>query len=194
MKPPNDITQLLLEWNDGDEESLDQLLPLVYDELRRLAAGEMVRERRDHTLQPTALVHEAFMRLAALRRVRWENRAHFFGAAARIMRRILVDHARKHRAAKRGSGHKQPLDDALVLTDEQAKEIGALDDALRDLERLDERQARVVEVRYFGGFNLSETAEALGVSTATVKRDWAVARAWLHAYMRGADGLLDSGP
>jgi RNA polymerase sigma factor (TIGR02999 family) len=194
LPSPNDITELLLEWSQGEEESLDRLLPLVYDELRRLAAVQMVRERRDHTLQPTALVHEAFMRLAELRSMRWENRAHFFGAAARIMRRILVDHARKHRAVKRGSGHKQQLDDALVLTDEQAKEIGTLDDALQDLERLDERQARVVEVRYFGGFNLSETAEALGVSTATVKRDWAVARAWLQAYMQEADGLPDSGP
>ena len=186
-----DITRLLLDWTDGDEDSFRRLLPLIYDELRRIAASEMRRERRDHTLQPTAVVHEAFMRLAELRSIAWRDRAHFFGSAARVMRRLLVDHARKQSALKRGGGSTLQLDDALPLSDEQAREITALDDALCDLERLDPRQGRVVELRYFGGFSVPETAEALSVSTATVKRDWAVARAWLQGYMETAGAGLD---
>jgi RNA polymerase sigma factor (TIGR02999 family) len=181
----------LLDWSDGDEDSFRRLLPLIYDELRRIAASEMRRERRDHTLQPTAVVHEAFMRLAELRSIAWRDRVHFFGSAARVMRRVLVDHARKYSALKRGGGRTLQLDDTLPLSDEQAREITALDDALCDLERLDPRQGRVVELRYFGGFSVPETAEALRVSTATVKRDWAVARAWLQAYMETAGAALD---
>ncbi len=183
MPEDKEITQLLQAWSSGDQESLDRVLPLVYNELRRLAAAKMGRERGDHTLQPTALVHEAFVRLTELHRIGWRDRGHFFGAAAQIMRRVLVDHARKHRAAKRGAGKIQQLDEGLLLSDRQAHEIAVLDDALHDLERLDERQSRVVELRYFGGFSVPETADALGISSATVKRDWAVARAWLQGYM-----------
>ena len=188
MQDEKEITQLLQAWSAGDVESLERVLPLVYDELRRLAAAKMGRERRDHTLQPTALVHEAFLRLAELHRIRWRSRAHFFGAAAQIMRRVLVDHARRHRAAKRGAGEELQLGEGLVLSDEQAHEIAVLDDALHDLDRLDPRQGRVVELRYFGGFSVPETAEALGISAATVKRDWAVARAWLQGYMETSAG------
>lgn len=183
MPEEKDITQLLHAWSAGDVESLGRVLPLVYDELRRLATAKMASERNDHTLQPTALVHEAFLRLAELHRVRWRNRRYFFGAAARIMRQLLVDHARRHRAAKRGAGKDLQLDEGFVLSDEQAHEIVVLDDALQDLERLDGRQSRVVELRYFGGFSVPETAEALSISAATVKRDWVVARAWLQDYM-----------
>lgn len=188
MPEEKDITQLLHAWSDGEPESLERVLPLVYDELRRLAAAKMGRERRDHTLQPTALVHEAFLRLSDLHRIQWRDRAHFFGAAVQIMRRVLVDHARKHRAAKRGGGEELQLGETLVLSDQQADEITALDSALHDLERLDPRQSRVVELRYFGGFSVPETAEALSISAATVKRDWAVARAWLQGYMETSGG------
>jgi RNA polymerase sigma factor (TIGR02999 family) len=188
MAPDNEITQFLLDWNSGDGESLDRVLPLVYDELRRVAAAEMRRERADHTLQPTALVHEAFLRLSGLRDIEWRDRTHFFGSAARVMRRILVDHARKHRAAKRGGGNKHQLDDALPLTDDQARELSDLDNALQDLEQLDPRQSLVVELRYFGGLSVPETAEALRISPATVKREWAVARAWLHDYVHPGSG------
>ncbi len=187
MSGAKEITQFLQDWNAGDEESLERILPLVYDELRQLAASRMGRERRNHTLQPTALVHEAFIRLTELHRIRWRDRSHFFGAVAQIMRRILVDHARKHRATKRGSGMVRQMDDGFVLSDEQAHEITVLDDALQDLERLDERQSQVVELRYFGGFTVPETADALGLSSATVKRDWTVARAWLQSYMETKD-------
>lgn len=183
MPGEKEITQFLHAWSAGDRESLESVLPLVYDELRRLAAAKMGGERSDHTLQPTALVHEAFLRLTELHHIRWRNRSHFFGAAAHVMRRVLVDHARKHRADKRGAGRRQQLDDKLMLSDRQAHEIVVLDEALHDLERLDPRQSRVVELRYFGGFSVPETAEALDISAATVKRDWVVARAWLRGYM-----------
>lgn len=189
MPPTNEITRLLLDWGSGDAKSLECLLPLVYEELRRLAAAQMRRERDDHTLQPTALVHEAFLRLSGLREIQWRDRAQFFGSAARIMRRILVDHARKHRAAKRGGGHKHQLDDGLPLTDDQARELSDLDDALHDLEQLDPRQSLVVELRYFGGLSVPETAEALSISPSTVKREWAVARAWLQDYVHSGGGL-----
>lgn len=192
MPEEGDITQLLHAWSAGDVEPLDRVLPLVYDELRRLAASKMGGERRDHTLQPTALVHEAFLRLTQLHGIRWRDRGHFFGAAAQIMRRVLVDHARRHRAAKRGAGKKLRLEEGLVMSDEQAHEIAVLDDALLDLERLDSRQSRVVELRYFGGFSVPETADALGVSAATVKRDWAVARAWLQSYMETSGDSLEA--
>lgn len=192
MPEEKEITQLLEAWSTGDQESLERVLPLVYDELRRLASAKMQGERRDHTLQPTALVHEAFLRLTKLHRIRWRDRGHFFGAAAQIMRRVLVDHARRHRADKRGTGKGVQLGEGLMLSEEQAHEISALDDALHDLERLDPRQSSVVEMRYFGGFSVPETAEALGISAATVKRDWAVARAWLQSYMETSGGIVEA--
>jgi len=176
-----DVTQLLLAWRDGDEGALPRLMPVVYDELRRLAASYMRRERPDHTLQATALLNEAYLRLIDQTRVAWQGRAHFFGIAARMMRRILMDHARQHRAVKRGSGgRKLPLEDALEEPVRQNVDLLALDEALTRLEDLDPRQGRVVELRFFAGLEVNEVAEVLAISPATVKRDWAVARAWLH--------------
>ncbi|HLL75593.1 MAG TPA: sigma-70 family RNA polymerase sigma factor [Pyrinomonadaceae bacterium] len=175
-----EMTLLLAAWSDGDREALDKLLPLVERELHRLARRYMSRERPDHTLQATALVNEAYVRLIDQTRVRWQNRAHFFAIAAQTMRRILIDHARKQTYAKRGGGAlKVALDDAPALTDERAAELVALDEALAGLAKLDERKARVVELRYFGGLGVEEVAEVLGVSVDTVTRDWRRARAWL---------------
>jgi RNA polymerase sigma-70 factor (ECF subfamily) len=176
------ITQLLIEWNNGRNGALQDLLPLVYGELRRLAAQRLRRERPDHTLQPTALVHEAYIRLVDQRRVRWENRAHFYGVAAHVMRRILVDRARARKADKRGGGWER-----VTLVGDKTPNGGrdvdvlSLDDALQRLAALDPQQERIVELRYFGGLTLEETAEVIGISTATVKREWAIARAWLRA-------------
>jgi len=179
--PPEDVTRLLLAWREGDENALARLIPVVYDELRRLAASYMRRERPDHTLQPTALLNEAYLRLIDQTRVAWQGRAHFFGIAARMMRRILMDHARQHKAAKRGSGgRKLPLDEALEEPMRQDLDLLALDEALTRLEELDPRQSRVVELRFFAGLEVTEVAEVLAVSPATVKREWAVARVWLH--------------
>ncbi len=176
--PERDITALLKDWSGGDREALERLMPVVYGELKRLAASYLRSERPDHTLQPTALVHEAFLRLQGQRSVIWSNRGHFFGIAARIMRRILVDHARRRRAAKRdGVVLRLTLVDAGA--DDRAPELIALDSALTSLEELDPQQARVVELRFFGGLTVEETAEAAGISTATVKREWRTARAWL---------------
>ncbi|HKH44618.1 MAG TPA: sigma-70 family RNA polymerase sigma factor [Thermoanaerobaculia bacterium] len=181
LPPGEDVTRLLLAWRDGNEQALARLMPLVYDELRRLAASYMRRERSDHTLQPTALLNEAYLRLIDQTRVAWQGRAHFFGIAARMMRRILMDHARQHRAAKRGSGgRKLPLDEAMQEPLRQDVDLLALDEALTRLEELDPRQSRVVELRFFAGLEVTEVAEVLGISPATVKREWAVARAWLH--------------
>ncbi len=177
-----DVTQLLLDWNRGDEGSLDELLPRIYDELRLLARAQLRGEWRDHTLQTTALVHEAYMRLVDQRRVNWSGRAHFFGAAAKAMRRLLVDHARRRKAQKRGAGER-PLR-GIEVPVERARELVALDDALSDLERFDAHQSRIVELRYFGGLTIEETAEVVGVSPATVKREWSVARAWLYDQMQ----------
>ena len=176
-----DVTRLLVEWRDGNAEALDALMPLVYDELRRLARGYLGRERGSHTLQPTALVNEAYLRLVDQRRVQWQNRAHFFGIAAQIMRRLLVDHARSIRADKRGGGvTRLALDVASFAAAEvRAVDVEELDRALERLAALDERQSRVVELRYFAGATNEETAEALGIAVATVKRDWTMARAWL---------------
>jgi RNA polymerase sigma factor (TIGR02999 family) len=176
--PERDITALLKDWSGGDREALERLMPIVYGELKRLASSYLRSERPDHTLQPTALVHEAYLRLEGQRSVVWSNRAHFFGIAARIMRRILVDHARRRRAAKRDAAALRVtlVDDA---AGDHAPELIALDSALTSLERLDPQQARVVELRYFGGLTVEETAEAAGISTATVKREWRTARAWL---------------
>ncbi len=175
-----DVTELLAQWRGGDEAALNELVPRVYDELHRLAFCYLRRERDDHTLQPTALVNEAFLKLAGQNAVAWQNRAHFFGIAAQSMRRILVDHARSHNRAKRGGGAVVvQLDTAIDLRDEKAGELVALDDALQALAQLDDQQSRIVELRYFGGLSVDETAEVLGISKSTVHRDWATARAFL---------------
>jgi RNA polymerase sigma factor (TIGR02999 family) len=174
----DDITESLARLSRGDPGAFERLLPVVYNEMRRIAAGYLKNERAGHTLQPTALAHEAFLRLVVQKNVTWQNRAHFLGVAAQAMRRILVDHARKKRAQRRGGGQT-----IVALSEEQApaSEVAFddLDRALEDLARLSERQARVVELRYFGGLTIEETAEVLGVSPMTVKRDWTMARAWL---------------
>jgi RNA polymerase sigma-70 factor, ECF subfamily len=177
---PKSITELLIEWRDGDVTALDRLMPLVYEELRRLARYHMRRERPGHTLQTGALVNEAYIRLVDHKGMRWQNRAHFYAVASQAMRRILVDHARFHHYAKRGGGN-QPLelDAAAAVFQRQAAEMVALDDALTDLSAIDPRKSQIVEMRYFGGMSVEETAEALGVSSVTVMREWRTAKAWL---------------
>jgi len=178
--PPKDITQLLIDWNTGNRQALDELLPLVYDELRRVAAAHLRRERPGHTLQGTALVHEAYMRLIDQTRIQWQNRAHFMGVAAQMIRRILVDHARAKHSAKRGAGAiALSLDESVEVPGKRDVDLVSLEDSLQDLGRIDPQQARIVELRYFTGLSIEETAEVLGTSPATVKRDWTVARAWL---------------
>ena len=185
MQPHSkEVTQLLLDWNNGDSAAVDKLMPIIYAELRQLAARYLRRERSDHTLQPTALVHEAYIKLIERDRVNWQNRAHFFGAAARLMRRILVDHARSHKAAKRGGGYKVSLTEEIAVSKPADFDLLALDDALEQLAALDEQQSRVVELRYFGGLSIEETAEVLMISPATVKRLWMTARAWLHHQLK----------
>jgi RNA polymerase sigma factor (TIGR02999 family) len=181
MNPaPPTISQLLVEWSEGDRAALDRLMPLVYDELRRLARSYLRRERPDHTLQATALVHEAYMRLIDQHSVSWQNRAHFFGIASQMMRRILVNHALARATAKRG-GHaeKLALDEAIVVDGERQIDLVVLDDALKELEAADARQCRIVELRFFGGLSIEETAEVLKLSPATVKREWNTAKLWL---------------
>ncbi len=180
MDTSPDVTQLLLAWSDGDREALEKLTPLVYGELKKLAEIYLRRERAGDSLQPTALAHEAYIKLIDQRNVRWQNRAHFFGIAAQAMRRILVDHARARLAEKRGSGLAVSLDEAIDVSDQNADQLLALDEALKTLAELDPQQSRVVELRYFGGMTLEETAEALGVSRATVIREWRMAKAWLY--------------
>ena len=177
---PQEMTELLAAWSDGDRDALDRLLPLVERELHRLAHQYMSRERPDHTLQTSALVNEAYLKLVDQTRVRWQNRAHFFAIAAQTMRRILIDHARRRRYDKRGGGARAlPLDEAAHVSDERAAELVALDDALGLLQEVDERKARVVELRYFGGLSIEETAEVLKVSPDTIGREWRRARAFL---------------
>lgn len=184
---PDDLTRLLAAWSGGDKGALERLLPLVYEELRAQARRQLSRERRNHTLQPTALVHEAFLRLQGQRSAQWENRRQFFAVAAQVMRRVLVDHARAHAAHKRGSGKTLiALEDAPEPSKQLDVDVLALDEALDRLAALDARQARVVELRYFGGLSGEETASALEVSLATVNRDWALARAWLFRALGGA--------
>jgi len=179
-QPGQEVTALLKEWAAGDPAALERLMPLVYEELRRLAASQLRAERRNHTLQPTALVHEAYMRLIGQRSVSWANRAHFFGIASRMMRRILVDHARRRGRNKRSPGTVYlDLGNSETVVADQTPELLALDDALTQLEKLDPQQARVVELRFFAGLSVEETAEVAGISTATVKREWATARAFL---------------
>ena len=183
QKAPSEVTQLLQGWRDGDSRALDALLPLVYKELRRLAHFQLRRERPDHTLRSAALVHEAYLRLVGISVPQWESRTHFFAIAAQLMRQILVDYARRHRAAKRGASVcKVSLQDALVARKTDVDVI-ALDDALQALAKIDVRQSRVVELRFFAGLSLGEISDALDVGPATVQRDWTAARAWLHREM-----------
>lgn len=177
---PHDITQLLVASSRGDSDALNKLLPMVYDELRKLADRYLRREREDHTLQATALVHEAYLRLVD-QNVPWQNRAHFFGIAAEMMRRILIDHARGLQAAKRGSGGiKLALDEVIDLSDERAADLIALDDALKALAEIDPQKSRIVELRFFAGLSIEETAKVLDIGTATVIRQWRLAKAWLY--------------
>src|SRR5262245_9026734 len=174
------VTQLLLDWRNGDQTALDRLMPLVYEELRRIAGHYMRNERRGHTLQTSALVNEAYVKLVDHENIEWQNRAHFFSVAAQAMRRILVDYARTRNYQKRGAGAQHvSLEEAAMVTEEHAAAMIALDDALEALAKIDERKCRVVELRYFGGLSVEETAEALSVSVQTVGRDWSTAKAWL---------------
>jgi RNA polymerase sigma factor (TIGR02999 family) len=180
------VTDLLLAWGSGDQSALAQLMPAVHEELRRLAHRQMRGERHNHTLQTTALVNEAYMRLIDLSRVRWQDRAHFFAMSARLMRRILVDHARSRQYQKRGGGVANlSLDEGLVVADERGADLVALDDALEALAAVDARKSQVVEMRFFGGLSVEETAEALHVSGETVMRDWRLAKVWLLREMSG---------
>ncbi len=173
------VTQLLRDLEAGDKQAPEMLLPIVYDELRRLARGYMRNERSDHTLQATALVHEAYLELVDWKNVSWQNRAHFFAVAAQMMRKILVDHARAKNAQKRGPVHKLELDEAVSFRVEREVDLIALDDALAALVERDPTQARIVELRFFGGLSIEETAHAMNISPSTVKREWTVAKAWL---------------
>jgi RNA polymerase sigma factor (TIGR02999 family) len=180
-EPPSEVSLLLQGWRDGDRKALDALLPLVYKELRRLAHFQLRNERPDHTLQSAALVHEAYLRLIGLKTPQWESRTHFFAIAAQLMRQILVDYARRHGAVKRGKGIcKLSLADARMPSRQKDMDIVALDDALKTLAKIDSRQSRVVELRFFAGLSLTEISEALEIAPATVQRDWTAARAWLH--------------
>src|SRR5438046_9522738 len=180
MQPEN-ITPLLVDWSKGDQKALDELMPLVYSELRRLAGNYLRRERQNHTLQPTALVNEAYLKLVDQKNAHWKNRAQFFGVSAQLMRRILVDHARQHQAAKRGGSDQQRLSitSAERLVKQPELDLLALHEALEELATLDRQQERIVELRFFGGLSIEETAEVLGIGHATVERDWKMARAWL---------------
>ena len=178
---PNEITEQLIAWSKGDDAALEQLIPAVYQELRRMADHYLRGEDSGHSLQPTTLVHEAYLRLIDQTKVEWQNRAHFFGVAAQMMRRILIDHAKaKHRVKRGGTAVKVMLDENVNFTQERASELLALDDALESLARMDERKSRIVELRYFGGLTVEETAEVLGISDKTVMRDWNLAKAWLY--------------
>jgi RNA polymerase sigma factor (TIGR02999 family) len=182
------VSKLLLNWGQGDQGAREALIPLVYDELRRLARRYLRRERPDHTLQSAALVNEAYLRLIRQEQPQWQNRAHFFGVAAQLMRHILVDHARNRAAAKRGAGAPRlTLDPDIALPQERDVDLIALDDALNQLAALDPQQSRLVELRFFGGLSIEETSVVLGVSPATVKREWATARAWLQREMRNKE-------
>lgn len=183
MSDTHEVTLLLAEWAKGNQQALDDLTPMVYRELRQLAASYLRKERQGHTLQPTALVHEAYVRLVNQTNPTWESRSHFFGVAARLMRQILVDHARRKQAGKRG-GLKVPLDEAVCFQKERGRELVALDSGLTALEKLDPRKCRAVELRYFGGLSMEEIAQTLGVSTITVRRDLRMAEAWLHQEMQ----------
>jgi RNA polymerase sigma factor (TIGR02999 family) len=181
------VSELLAKWRAGDEDSLRRLIPLVYNELRRLAHYHLRKERPDHTLQTTALVHEAYVSLMKQESIDFENRAHFFAVCANLMRQILVQYARRRKAVKRDAGYKLTLDDAVVLQRSRGVDLIALDDALNGLAKLDPQQSRIVELRFFGGLSIEETAQALGVSPATVKRHWTTAKLWLHSEISESD-------
>jgi RNA polymerase sigma-70 factor, ECF subfamily len=183
----HEITQLLAEWSDGNQSALDELYPLVYEELHKLARRYMSREKKGHTLQTTALINEAYVRLVDQRNVHWANRSHFFAISAQIMRRILIDHARRHAYAKRGGGAQQvSLEEVAIVATEKSAEILRLDEALTTLAKMDPRRSHVVELRYFGGLSNEEIAGVLNVSENTVTRDWNLARAWLHQQLTGS--------
>ena len=180
------ITQLLINWRNGDTAALDQLMPIVYEELRRLARGFMGKERNNHTLQTSALINEAYLKLVDQDETNWQNRAHFFAVAAQIMRHILVDHARSYGYEKRGAGAQHVgLDDAKVFSEERARDLVALDEALTKLAAVDPRKSRLVELRFFGGLNIDETADVMGLSPTTVQREWRAAKAWLQRFIKG---------
>jgi len=184
----SEITQLLLRWSGGDKAALDQLMPLIYDELRRIAGYYLNRQRPGHTLQATALVNEAFIRLIEVRNVRWQDRAHFFAVAAKIMRNILIDYARSHQRTKRGRGVLPiSLNNVADIVEGQASELIALDDALNSLNDIDRRKSEIVELRFFGGLSIDETAEVLRISSPTVQREWRMAKAWLHRELSNQD-------
>jgi len=185
------VTELLANWSKGDQEALNKLMPLVYDELHKLASRYLRRERQDHTLQTTALVHEAYLKLVDQRNANWENRVQFFAVSAQLMRRILVDYARRHRASKRGGDlYRLSLDDALVSTEEKDAELLGLDEALDRLAAIDPQQSRVVELRIFAGLTLEETGQALNISPRTVRREWNMAKAWLHRQIKNQRPLM----
>lgn len=181
MQTPDGITQLLIDWGHGDQAALEKLMPLVYSELRRLATNYLRRERAGHTLQPTALVNEAYLKLVGQKNAKWQNRAQFFAISAQLMRRILVDHARRNQALKRGGSDQQRLSitTAEALAQDPAIDLLALNEALDELARMDPQQSRIVELKFFGGLSIEETAEVLGIGHATVEREWKSARAWL---------------
>jgi RNA polymerase sigma factor (TIGR02999 family) len=185
---PHPVSELLLRWKEGDQAALNELVPLLYKELRDIARHHLRKERPGHTLQSAALVHEAYVRLVGQRPFDTENRAHFLAIASRLMRQILVDHARSHGAAKRGADRRVELDASLVLPQIRSTDVVALDDALNGLAKLDEQQGRIVEMRFFGGLSIEEIAGALDISPSTVKRDWNVAKAWLTRQMKGNSG------
>jgi RNA polymerase sigma factor (TIGR02999 family) len=183
--PSKEVTQLLRDWSDGDKAALDRLMPLVYAELHRRAKHYMRGERSGHTLQPTALINEAYLRLINYKEMRWQNRAHFFAVAAQAMRRILVDHARRRKAEKRGdAGYVIPLDEVVAAAEPRDVDLVALDDALTGLAAIDPQKSRIVELRFFSGLSIEETAEVLGVSPDTIRRHWNSAKAWLHREVR----------
>ena len=185
--PQHEITQLLAKWREGNQSALDELYPLLYDEMHRLARRYMSRERKGHTLQTTALINEAYVRLVDQKNVPWANRSHFFAISAQIMRRILIDHARRHQYAKRGGGARQvSLEEAATVVPDQSEELLRLDEALKSLAEMDPRRSQVVELRYFGGLNNEEIAGVLHISENTVTRDWNMARAWLYQQLTGS--------
>jgi len=192
MTSPKEVSRLLADCGDGNQAAFNQLLPLVYDELHRLASSYMSHERPDHTLQTTALVNEAYLLLADQRNARWQNRVHFFAVAAKVMRQILIDHARRRTRAKRGGNQTRlSLDEAAILSDERAADLLALDEALTKLAGVDARKSRVVELRFFSGLTIEEVAEVLKVNPKTVARDWAMARAWIHRELSTAETIND---
>ena len=180
LQPHTQVTQLLQKWHEGNQEALEALMPLVYNELKRLAGSYLRRERPDHTLQSAALVNEAYLRLVDQTQTQWQNKAHFYGIAAQMMRRVLADHARSHNAAKRGAGMPElELNESVAQAQSRSVDVMDLEEALQKLEKLDPQQGKIVELRFFSGLSIEDTANVLGISPATVKRDWAAARAWL---------------